>query len=102
MLLGAALQITNTSIEKISKPKVNAFISPLIQSNLRPLLLSGFTGRNLNDRIKATITIGTFMANSHCQEATDKIPAAMVGPPAAETATTNALIPIPRPKRLRG
>ncbi len=42
--------------------------------------------------------MGTFIANNHCQEATDKIPAAIVGPPAADTATTSALIPIPRPK----
>ena len=50
------------------------------------------------DKINAAITMGTFIANNHCQEATDKIPAAIVGPPAADTATTSALMPIPRPK----
>lgn len=46
---------------------------------------------------KATIPIGTLTANSHGHGATDRIPLAMVGPAAAEMATTTALRPMPRP-----
>ena len=46
--------------------------------------------------------IGTLTANSHGQVATDRIAAATVGPTAAETATTMAMMPMPRPSRSRG
>jgi hypothetical protein len=39
---------------------------------------------------------GTLIANSHCHEATDRIPAATLGPIAAEVEPTRALIPMPR------
>jgi len=41
--------------------------------------------------------MGILTANNQCQEPSDKIAEANVGPAAIDTATTNALIPIPRP-----
>ena len=46
----------------------------------------------------ATRPIGRLMANSHCQEATDRIAAATVGPAAEEQATISELMPMPRPR----
>ena len=40
---------------------------------------------------------GTLIANSHCYEAIERIPAATLGPIAAEVDPTSALIPMPRP-----
>jgi hypothetical protein len=37
------------------------------------------------------------IANSHCHDAIDRIPAATLGPIAAEIDPTRALIPMPRP-----
>jgi len=37
------------------------------------------------------------IANSDCHEAIDRIPAATLGPIAAEVDPANALIPMPRP-----
>jgi len=41
--------------------------------------------------------IGAFTANRNGQVVTARTPAAIVGPTAAETATTMALMPMPRP-----
>ena len=43
------------------------------------------------------IPIGTLIANSHSQEATDRIAEATVGPMAAEIEITTAFSPMPWP-----
>ncbi len=48
---------------------------------------------------EATTPIGTLTANSQGQFATESMAAATVGPIAEETATSSALMPIPRPSR---
>ena len=63
---------------------------------------SSFRGRYFNPKVRATNPRGTLIANSQCQEATDRIPLATEGPAAADMATTMALIPIPRPICFRG
>ena len=45
---------------------------------------------------------GTLIANSQCQDATDRIAAATDGPDAEDVATTRAMKPMPRPSWERG
>ena len=47
--------------------------------------------------LAANSTQGRLKTNSHGHEATDKTPAARLGPSAVATATTIAFNPIPRP-----
>ena len=83
----------------INRPKNSAFSSALRQSKRRAE--RGVRG-SMRAATRVAIPIGTLTANSQGQEATDRMPAATVGPTAAETATTKALMPMPRPSRRDG
>ena len=72
-----------------------AFSNALCTSNrCAPRGVSGSV-RVANDR--AATPIGTLIANSHGQDATDRMPAATVGPSAVPVPTTMAFTPTPRP-----
>lgn len=45
---------------------------------------------------------GTFARNNHCQDATDRIAAAIDGPAAEQTATVSVMTDIPAPRRSGG
>ena len=87
----------NPSTEAISRPNVRAFITASRQSKRCPLIRTGFAGRNLRLSDRAMSPIGMLTAKSHGQPATERIPAASVGPATDDTATTVALMPMPRP-----
>src|SRR3954468_11489297 len=88
------------SIAPIPAPKVSALSSALGQSNEWE---AGATwGRQRQPRARAASPTGTLMANRYGHVAADKMAAARVGPTAAETATTRAFKPMPRPSRARG
>src|SRR5579859_244580 len=84
----------------IRKPKVSAFSTAEIQSNLR--LEPTVSGRDLKAMAMASAPIGTLIANSHSHDQCDRIAAATVGPSAAETEITRALSPMPRPRNFFG
>ncbi|CVB35076.1 Uncharacterised protein [Serratia marcescens] len=86
----------------ISRPKVSAFSTALVGSKRRLSLFWPLAGRNFMPSSSATRPIGRLMANSHCQEATDRIAAATVGPAAEEQATISELMPMPRPRKRCG
>ena len=90
------------SSEKISNPNVRAFIRQLSLSKRRPVTLTGLAGKCIKPITKAAMPIGILMANSQCHEPKDRMTDAMVGPAAIETATTRALIPMPRPRKRLG
>src|SRR5471032_1278812 len=96
------LALSKTADSDDQQSKVSAFITLLVKSKRCPWLLVELGGRNFRPRSRAAMPIGTLIANSHCQEATDKMPAAIVGPAADETATISALIPTPRPRKRCG
>ena len=77
-------------------------MSAAVTSNLRPTAFTGFCGKNLKLNIKAVIPIGIFIANNQGQFPTDNIPAAIVGPAAADTDTTKALMPHTSPQKTFG
>ena len=87
----------NPSTEAISKPKVRAFITASRQSKRRALTRTGLSGRKRRLSHSATSPMGMFTAKSHGQWAIERMPAAMVGPATDDTATTVALMPMPRP-----
>ena len=84
----------------MNRPSVTAFIAALGKSN--PCAVSGERGRNRIDISSDTTPNGTWMANSHGQDATAMIAAATEGPAADEVATTSTLYPTPRPSCARG
>ena len=84
----------------IKRPKVAALSRALGQSN-RCVARGGF-GRLHTAKASAPRPIGTLIANSQGQLATDRMAAATLGPIADAIATTRALRPMPRPSRRRG
>src|SRR3954464_15395314 len=93
-----ALLIPSTPV--IRRLKVTALSPALSQSNL--LALRGVSGRARAAITSATAPTGTFTRNSHGQEATERIRAAIVGPAAEARATTRAFLPSPRPSMACG
>jgi hypothetical protein len=87
------------SIVVMTSPKVAALNSAPTAS--KRCLPRGVTG-NAPMPNSATRPIGTLIANSHGQEATERIADATVGPTAAATETVTALMPIARPSWARG
>ncbi len=84
-----------TSTPVTTRPKVRA-LRPA-PSRSKRFFTSAFLGSEQAATTKVAIPMGTFTANSHCQDATDNMAEAMVGPAAAEVATTRAFSPTPRP-----
>src|SRR4051812_44712157 len=78
-----------------SRPKVAAFRTALIQSNLWPD--NGVIGSERTASHQASSPNGTLNRNSQCQDATARIAAAIVGPAAEDVATTSATVATPRP-----
>ncbi len=83
----------------ISRPKKRAFSRALGTSKRRPE--RGVRG-SMRAAARVATPMGTLTAKSQGQEAIDRMPAATVGPTAAETATTKALMPMPRPSSREG
>ncbi len=92
----------NPSTEAISSPNVRAFITASRQSKRCSRTRTGFSGRNRRLSDRAISPIGMLTAKSHGQSATERMPAASVGPATDDTATTVALMPMPRPSRALG
>ena len=65
-------------------------------------LTSDSLHRILRQELKAQYQSGNTYRDNQGQFPTDNIPAAIVGPAAADTDTTKALIPIPRPRKRLG
>ena len=87
----------NPSMEDIISPKVRAFITASRQLNFPSWARTGFSGRKCELSTRAVSPTGMFTAKSHGQSAAERMAAARVGPATDETATTVALIPMPRP-----
>ena len=85
---------------KISSPKVVAFSTALTES--KRWVARGVAGRERNASAIATAPAGTLTANSQGHDATDRIPAAMVGPTAVKLPTTIAFTPTPLPRERAG
>ena len=66
------------------------------------LFTTGLAGKALRPIHSVSKPSGTLMANSQGQLATDKMPAATVGPAMEDVATTSELIAMPRPSMARG
>jgi len=79
----------------IPTPKVTALSAALCQS--KACSAGRVCGRERTANAKVTRPIGTFTAKRYGQLETARMPAAIVGPTAAEVATTMALMPMPRP-----
>ena len=92
----------NPSTEAISSPNTRAFIAASRQSKRRSRTRTGLAGRKRRLSARATSPTGILTAKSHGHSAAERTPAASVGPATEETATTVALMPMPRPRRLRG
>ena len=92
----------NPSTEAIIRPKVRAFITASRQLKWRLVTRTGLRGRKRWLNVRATSPTGMLTAKSHGHEATERIPAAIVGPATDEMATTVALMPMPRPSCERG
>ena len=90
------------SIEAINRPNVRALSSASRQSKRRPSARTGFAGRNRPLSVRATSPIGMLTAKSQGHGAVERMAAASVGPATEATATTVALIPMPRPSCARG
>ena len=90
------------STEAIISPNVRAFITASRQSKRCSRTRTGFSGRNRRLSDRAISPIGMLTAKSHGQSATERMPAASVGPATDDTATTVALMPMPRPSRALG
>ncbi len=80
--------------------QVTALINAASTSNFIPEL--GVAGSARQAITTATMPIGTLIANSHGQLATDRMAAAAVGPAAEAIDPMVALIPSPRPIQTRG
>src|SRR5262249_38366085 len=87
-------------IALISMPKGSALQIALVASNLTPE--PGVRGSARNASGIANAPIGTPTPNSHGQWATDRMPAATVGPAADAIEPIVAFSPTPRPRWLRG
>src|SRR5271166_7175327 len=90
----------NPLIALTRMPKVSALQIALGASNRTPAL--GVCGSVRRAIGMATAPIGTFTANSQGHGATDRIPAATVGPTAEAIDPIVALRPKPRPSQRRG
>ena len=86
----------------MSKPNVKALPKALILSKLRLVLLGGLEGSSFHPNINATIPKGKLIRNSQFHEAKERMSPAHVGPDAADTEMTMALMAIPRPNILGG
>ncbi len=87
-------------IPAIRKAKAKALNTALAKS--KRCSEGGVRGSSRSDMTKVTSPIGTLTANSQCQEATDRMAAATLGPEAEETDTVTAVIAMPRPNCRRG
>ena len=84
----------------ISSPNVTAFSAALPQSNR--CLARGGVRQRLGAQDQHDDANGTFTAKNHCHPATERMPAAMVGPNADEVEPTMTFTPKPRPSSFAG
>ena len=78
------------------------FSMPLIQSNFTLCSLGGLDGSSFLPMKNAAMPNGTFIRNSQCHDATERIHHAIVGPAAVAIAMTIALRASPLPSISRG
>lgn len=74
------------------------FSMPLIQSNFTLCSLGGLDGSSFLPMKNAAMPNGTFIRNSQCHDATERIHPAIVGPAAVAIAMAIALRASPPPK----